>query len=121
MFVERYLELSSELKYKKGEAGAFMQLGELLTQKKDYDASTKHFYRAMKIAEETSDNTMKEDAKVSFGMANASMKWNEHITGILKEIEGNKVSMENAELVDEMKEHDQEAEDEDNLLNKLFK
>ena len=75
----------------------------------------------MKIAEETSDNTMKEDAKVSFGMANASMKWNEQITGILKEIEGNKVSMENAELVDEMKEHDQEAEDEDNLLNILFK
>jgi hypothetical protein len=68
----------------------------------------------MKIAEETSDNMMKEDAKVSFGMANASMKWNEHITGILKEIEGNKVSMENAELVDEMKEHDQEVEDEDN-------
>ena len=75
----------------------------------------------MKIAEETSDNTMKEDAKFSFGMANASMKWNEHITGILKEIEGNKVSKENAELVDEMKEHDQEAEDEDNLLNILFK
>jgi uncharacterized protein HemY len=64
MFVERYLELSSELKYKKGEAGAFMQLGELLTQKKDFDTSTKHFYRAMKIAEETGDGTIKEDAKV---------------------------------------------------------
>jgi cyclophilin family peptidyl-prolyl cis-trans isomerase len=89
MFVERYLELSSELKYKKGEAGAFMQLGELLTQKGDFDTSTKHFYRAMKIAEETSDNTMKEDAKVSFGMANASMKWNDHVTNILKGIEGN--------------------------------
>jgi hypothetical protein len=53
MFVERYLELSSELKYRKGEAGAFLQLGELLTQKGDFDTSTKHFYRAMKIAEET--------------------------------------------------------------------
>jgi tetratricopeptide (TPR) repeat protein len=31
MFVERYLELSNELKYRKGESGAFMQLGELLT------------------------------------------------------------------------------------------
>ncbi len=39
------------------------------------------------------------------------MKWNEHITGNLKEIEGKKVSMESAELDDEMKEHDQEAED----------
>jgi len=70
----------------------------------------------MKIAEETSDNTMKEDAQVSFGMANASMKWNEHITGILKEIEGNKISMENAEVADEMKELDQEQEDEDNWI-----
>ena len=86
MFVERYLELSTELKYRKGEAGAFMQLGELLTQKGDYDTSTKHFYRAMKIAEENSDTGMKEDAKVSFGMANAIMKWNDHITDIIKGI-----------------------------------
>ena len=89
MFVERYLELSSELKYRKGESGAFMQLGELLTQKGDYETSTKHFYRAMKIAEETEDNELKEAAKVNFGMANASMKWNEHMIDILKNVEGN--------------------------------
>jgi hypothetical protein len=83
MFVERYLELSNELKYKKGESGAYMQLGEILTQKGDYDASTKHFYRAMKISEETNDTDMKEQAKVNFGMANASLKWNNHITSIL--------------------------------------
>jgi len=29
LFVEKYLELATELKYKKGEAGAFQQLGEL--------------------------------------------------------------------------------------------
>ena len=29
MFVERYLELSSELAHKKGEAGAHIQLGQL--------------------------------------------------------------------------------------------
>ena len=55
LFVERYLELSSELKYRKGEGSAFLQLGQLLTQKGDYDSSTRHFYRAMKIAEETGD------------------------------------------------------------------
>lgn len=89
MFVERYLELSSELKYRKGESGAYMQLGELLTQKGDFDTSTKHFYRAMKIAEETGDGDMKEQAKVNFGMANASMKWNNHITNILQNLEKN--------------------------------
>ena len=83
MFVERYLELSNELKYKKGESGAYMQLGEILTQKGDYDSSVKHFYRAMKISEQTADGDMKEQAKVNFGMANASLKWNNHITGIL--------------------------------------
>lgn len=84
MFVERYLELSNELKYRKGESGAYMQLGEILTQKGDYDSSTKHFYRAMKISEETNDGDMKEQAKVNFGMANASLKWSNHITGILQ-------------------------------------
>jgi hypothetical protein len=37
----------------------------------------------MKIAEETGDNEMKENAKVNFGMANASMKWNNHVSSIL--------------------------------------
>ena len=37
----------------------------------------------MKLAEETQDNGAKETAKVSFGMANASMKWNEHVVDIL--------------------------------------
>ena len=90
MFVERYLELSNELKYRKGESGAYMQLGELLTQKGDYDTSTKHFYRAMKIAEETGDGDMKEHAKVNFGMANASMKWMNHVTNILTGLEEDK-------------------------------
>lgn len=87
MFVERYLELSNELKYRKGESGAYLQLGELLTQKGDYDTSTKHFYRAMKIAEETNDGDLKEQAKVNFGMANASMKWHNHVTNILQGIQ----------------------------------
>lgn len=64
-------------------------MGELLTQKGDYDTSTKHFYRAMKIAEETGDPDMKEAAKVNFGMANASMKWNGHIGNILTGIQQN--------------------------------
>lgn len=41
----------------------------------------------MKISEETNDNEMKEQAKVNFGMANASLKWNQHITGLLQQIE----------------------------------
>ena len=88
MFVERYLELSNELKYRKGESGAFMQLGEILTQKGDFDTGTKHFYRAMKIAEETEDTNLREAAKVNYGMANASIKWNDHVNDILKNIDG---------------------------------
>lgn len=37
----------------------------------------------MKIAEETGDSEAKESAKVNFGMANASMKWNNHVSTIL--------------------------------------
>ena len=70
MFVERYLELSGELKYRKGESGAYMQLGKLVTQKVcfypsiicfqgDFNNGVKHFYRAMKIADETNDSVQK--------------------------------------------------------------
>lgn len=97
MFVERYLELSNELKYRKGESSAQMQLGEILTQKGDYDQSTKHFYRAMKISEETNDGDMREQAKVNFGMANASLKWSNHITGILQQIEDQNDEADNAD------------------------
>lgn len=55
MFVERYLELSTELKYKKGQGAAHLQLGELMTQKGDFNQGTRNFYRAMKIAEELND------------------------------------------------------------------
>ena len=113
MFVERYLELSTELKYRKGEAGAFMQLGELLTQKGDYDTSTKHFYRAMKIAEENSDTGMKEDAKVSFCMANASMKWNEHVQDIMKGVMGNQQQLEKQEDEDDLAERGADEEEDD--------
>ncbi len=104
MFVERYLELSNELKYRKGESGAYMQLGELLTQKGDYDTSTKHFYRAMKIAEETGDPEMKEHAKVNFGMANASMKWHNHVTNILQNIESENNHQQHQDEEDEEEE-----------------
>mgnify|MGYP000335401966 CR=1 FL=1 len=55
-----------------------------MNQKGDYDSSTKHFYRALKIAEETGDSDIKDQAKVNFGMANASMKWSNHVTTILQ-------------------------------------
>lgn len=86
MFVERYLELSSELKYRKGEGNAHLQLGQLKTQKGDYDTSTRHFYRAMKIAEQTGDSDAKTEAKVLFGMASANLKWDKHQTEIMDKL-----------------------------------
>ena len=50
-----------------------------MTMKGDYDSSVGHFYRAMQIADQTEDSETREHAKVNFGMANASMKWNEHV------------------------------------------
>ncbi len=112
MFVERYLELSSELKYRKGESGAFMQLGEILTQKGDFDQGTKHFYRAMKIAEETEDSDLREAAKVNYGMANASIKWGDHMSNILRNIAGSNQAMDRQEDEDEMMERENEEEEE---------
>ena len=112
MFVERYLELSSELKYRKGESGAFMQLGEILTQKGDFDSGTKHFYRAMKIAEETEDSDLREAAKVNYGMANASIKWGDHVNSIHRNIEGTNQAIDRQEDEDEFAEREEDEEEE---------
>lgn len=50
----------------------------------------------MKIAEETGDGDLKEAAKVNFGMANASMKWTNHVSNILnglQDVEGSGVGL----------------------------
>lgn len=108
MFVQRYLELSSELKYRKGESGAFMQLGELMTQKGDYDSSVGHFYRAMQIADQMEDTETREVAKVNFGMANASMKWNEHVQNILVGVQQDVSQVQHEEEQEEIAERDDE-------------
>lgn len=41
----------------------------------------------MKIAEETGDGDLKEAAKVNFGVANASMKWTNHVSNILHNLQ----------------------------------
>lgn len=55
----------------------------------------------MKIAEETGDPELKEQAKVNFGMANASMKWNNHINNILQGIQNQSKNLEENEDDDE--------------------
>lgn len=65
----------------------------------------------MKLAEETQDNGAKETAKVSFGMANASMKWNEHVVDILGGIQANKQHLEKQEEEEELAERGAEEEE----------
>jgi tetratricopeptide (TPR) repeat protein len=123
MFIERYLELSSELKYRKGEGNAHMQLGQLKTQKGDYDNSTRHFYRAMKIAEQTGDNESKTEAKCLFGMANANLKWDKHQSEIMDQANNSDLSMLKKDIPNEEDEDDEEAIDgtEDEILPHLMK
>lgn len=78
MFIERYLELSSELKYKKGQGAAHLQLGEIQAAKGDFQNGQANFFRAMNIAKEIGDEEHKEKAKVNLGMAVANIKWESH-------------------------------------------
>ena len=48
----------------------------------------------MKIAEETGDSDLREAAKVNYGMANASIKWGDHVNNILRNIEGNNTAID---------------------------
>lgn len=65
----------------------------------------------MKLAEETADPTTKETAKVNFGMANASLKWNEHVSDILKGVMGNQQQLEKQEDQDDLAERADEEDD----------
>lgn len=107
MFIERYLELSSELKYRKGEGNAHLQLGQLKSQKGDYDTSTRHFYRAMKIAEQNGDNETKTEAKVLFGMANANLKWDKHQVDIIDKLNNSDLPVINKEAQNEDEEEEE--------------
>ncbi|CAG9314723.1 unnamed protein product [Blepharisma stoltei] len=86
MFAERYLALSHELKNRKGESGAYQQLGNISFSVGDYDSSTKNYYRAMKIAEEIGDKELLDVAKCNFGAANANLKMDEHMKNILQKV-----------------------------------
>ena len=50
---------------------------------------------------------------MSFGMANASMKWNDHITDILKGIESGQEQENKEELANEMAERGLAEEDDE--------
>jgi len=88
MFAERYLTLSHDLKNRKGESGAYQQLGNISFNLGDYDSSTKNYYRAMKIAEEIGDKEMLENSRCNFGVANGNLKMQDHMKNILGKIRG---------------------------------
>jgi hypothetical protein len=79
MFVERYLSLSQELNNRRGEGGAYAQLGLVNSGTGNFDESSKHFYRAMKIGTEIGDRDLSETAKCNFGIATGSAKMEEHM------------------------------------------
>lgn len=66
----------------------------------------------MKIAEETEDSDLREAAKVNYGMANASIKWGDHVSSILRNIEGTNQAMDRQEDEDEIMEREEEEEQE---------
>ena len=111
MFVERYLELSSELKYRKGEGNAHQTLGEIMAQKGDYEQGTRNFYRAMKIAEELGDAERKEEAQVSFGVANANLKWQKYRGDIMTKVKNDDSVRLGRVTVDELEEEEDEEEE----------
>ena len=73
----------------------------------------------MKIAEETGDTEQREQAKVNFGMANASMKWANHVTNILTNLQNNE--KENMKDEDEEEGHGEDKDDQSDKLPAIKK
>jgi hypothetical protein len=74
------------MKNRKGEGDSYTQLGNITAAQGDYEGGTRHFYRAMKIAEEIGDREMQEKAKCNFGISNANLRMDDHKNKILEQI-----------------------------------
>ncbi len=84
--VQKYLELSAELKHKKGEAEAHIQLGRIEQEERQYRKSVENFALARRIAKEAGDVKGEHEASVRYGIANAEMKWEDKVGDILKNV-----------------------------------
>jgi len=87
MFIEKYIDLCGEVRDRKAEGGAYLALGHLSQTQKEYGLSSKNYYRALKISEETGDSDTHMKAKCHFGVANGQLKMNDHMRSILKSLD----------------------------------
>ena len=85
-FVQKYLEFSSELKNKQGEAEAHIQLGKIEQSSGDYNSCVNDYSKARKIAQEVGNAHWENEASVRVGIASAEMNWEKKRDKILKDV-----------------------------------
>lgn len=86
VFVERYLNLSNDLRDKKGVSGAYHQLGAISYSLGDYESSTRNYYRAMRVADEAGERDLKDSARCRLGIANGMKKMDDLKSSILEKL-----------------------------------
>lgn len=98
-FVENYMELSE--KDKDPDPNAYLRLGHLLNMKGKFDESSKQFFKAISIADKEGDKTIKSEAVINYGMANANATWDLKCKEITNQLKNYKKSTEDQEEEEE--------------------
>jgi len=68
-FVEKYLKLCKTKDNKQGEGDAYLKLGQILADEKNYNDGIKSYQKALDIGREHCDNGIIEKAKLGYGIA----------------------------------------------------
>jgi len=85
-FVEKYLNLCKTMNNKQGEGDAYLKLGQILSDEKNYPDGLKNYQKALEIGREHFNNDTIEKAKLGFGIAKGMANMDDYIDSMKKKI-----------------------------------
>ena len=84
MLIQRYIELANYLKDEEGKSTAYLELGKVLMDKKEWATSAKHFEEAIASAKQNKNKEVLENATANYGIAQANLAWEEYSKRIIQ-------------------------------------
>ena len=84
MLIKRYIELSNYMRDDEGKSNAYLELGKVMMQKKDWLSSARHLDEARTMAKLTNNKEVLNDASVNYGIAQANMAWEDYSKKVMQ-------------------------------------
>jgi len=81
------LQLSKDLNNKVGEGNAYLKMGQILTDQKNYEEGILNYRKALDLAAQTENTQIKNIAKFSLGVSQGLLSMEDHLENIKKKIQ----------------------------------